>query len=185
MKKESFKDRDKCTSRFYAGGLMLLCILLCSAFYGCAVMSGYSNESLFSSEVKGVYVEMFENQSFWRGIEYELTDALAKHIEAETPYKIVSSRNRADSVISGQISSIGQSILSIEREEGRALEKEVELYAVVSWKNLKTGELLIDNESVSALGSYSELQEQSFTYASRLAANNLARRIVELMEEQW
>ena len=185
MKKKSLKDSNKRTSYFYTVILLLPGILLCSAFYGCAVMNGYSNESLFSSEVKGVYVEMFENRSFWRGVEYELTDALAKRIEAETPYKIVSSRNRADSIISGQILSIGQSLLSIERETGGALEKEVELQVVVSWKNLKTGELLIDNESVSALGSYSGLQGQSFNYASRLAANKLARRIVELMEEQW
>jgi len=148
-------------------------------------MNGYSNESLFPESVGSVYVEMFENQSLWRGVEYELTDALAKRIEAETPYKIVSSRDRADTVISGRISSVGQSVLSIERKTGRALEKEVELRAVVNWKNLKTGELLIDNRSVSASASYSELQDQGFNYASSLAANNLAQRVVELMERQW
>ncbi|MHC4482356.1 MAG: LPS assembly lipoprotein LptE [Planctomycetota bacterium] len=148
-------------------------------------MGGYSNEPLFTPEVGSVYVEMFENQTFWRGVEYELTDALAKRIEAETPYKIISSRNRADSVISGQLISIGQSLLSIEREMGTALEMEMELRAVVNWKNLKTGDLLVDNQAVIASASYSSLQSQSLDYASKLAANNLARRIVELMEEEW
>ena len=148
-------------------------------------MSGYSNESLFPEEVRSVYVEMFDSRSFRRGVEYELSDALAKRIEAETPYKIISSRDRADTVISGQILSIGESWLSSEREVGRALEKEVEVRAVVNWKNLKTGELLIDNQSVSASASYSEWQNQGFRYASTLAANNLARRIVELMEKEW
>jgi hypothetical protein len=148
-------------------------------------MSGYSNESLFPEEVRSVYVEMFDSKSFRRGVEYELSDALAKRIEAETPYKIISSRDRADTVISGQISSIGESWVSSEREVGRALEKEVEVEAVVNWKNLKTGELLIDNRSVSASASYSEWQNQGFRYASTLAANNLARRIVELMEKEW
>jgi hypothetical protein len=148
-------------------------------------MSGYSNESLFPEEVRSVYVEMFDSRSFRRGVEYELSDALAKRIEAETPYKIISSRDRADTIISGQILSIGESWVSTEREVGRALEKEVEVRAVVNWKNLKTGELLIDNQSVSASASYSEWQNQSFRYASTLAANNLARRIVELMEKEW
>ena len=148
-------------------------------------MSGYSNESLFPEEVGSVYVEMFDSRSFRRGGEYELSDALAKRIEAETPYKIISSRDRADTIISGQILSIGESWVSSEREVGRALEKEVEVRAVVNWKNLKTGELLIDNQSVSASASYSEWQNQSFRYASTLAANNLARRIVELMEKEW
>jgi len=185
MSKESLENSHNCVSHFCPGAAMLLCALLCLWFCGCGEMNGYSNESLFPERVGSVYVEMFENQSLWRGVEYELTDALAKRIEAETPYKIVSSRDRADTVISGRISSVGQSVLSIERKTGRALEKEVELRAVVNWKNLKTGELLIDNRSVSASASYSELQDQGFNYASSLAANNLARRVVELMERQW
>jgi hypothetical protein len=148
-------------------------------------MSGYSNESLFPENVNSVYVKMFDNRSFRRGVEYELTDALAKCIEAETPYKIISNRNRADTVISGQIVQISESVLTAERETGRALEREVQLWAVVNWKNLKTGELLIDNRSVSASATYSEWQNQGFSYASTLAANNLSRKIVELMEKQW
>ena len=148
-------------------------------------MGGYSSQSLFPEEVGGVYVEMFENQTFWRDVEYDLTEALAKRIEAQTPYKIVSSRDRADSVIGGRIVAVTQYVLSIEREEGRALEKEFELRAVVNWKDLKTGELLINNRSVSSAASYTPLQKQDLNYASRLAANNLAERIVELMEKGW
>jgi hypothetical protein len=128
---------------------------------------------------------MFDNQSFRRGVEYELTDALAKCIEAETPYKLVSSSDRADTIITGQIVSIDESVLTFEREIGYAMEKEVQLTAVVSWKNLKTGELLINNQLISAHSTYSEFQKQDFGYASSLAANNLARKIVELMQKKW
>jgi hypothetical protein len=148
-------------------------------------MKGYSNESLFPDNIGSVYLEMFENQSLERGVEYELTDALAKRIETDTPYKIISSRDRADTLMSGQITSIGTAVLTIERQTGRALEKEVELQALVSWKNLKTGELLLDNVSVNASATYSEWQNQGFRYASTLAANNLAQKIVESMEKQW
>jgi hypothetical protein len=128
---------------------------------------------------------MFENSSFWRGVEYELTDALAKRIEAETPYKIVSDRDRADTVISGRILRVGQSALSIEREVGRVLEKEVEIRAVVNWKDLRTAKLMVDSRQVSAAAAYTELLNQDFNYAHRVAANNLAQKIVELMEKQW
>ena len=128
---------------------------------------------------------MFDNQTFRRGAEYELTDALAKRIEVETPYKIVSSRDRADTIMSGQIVSIGETALSTDRQTGRMLEKEVLLIARINWKNLKTGDLLIDNNSLSATASYSEYQQQDIKYASNLAANNLARKIVELMEIKW
>jgi len=172
-------------SRLFRYAVAVACVSAACFLFGCASQWGYSDESLFPSQIKTVYVEMFENKSFWRGIEYELTDALAKRIELQTPYKIVSSRDRADSVIKGQIISVNQSILSIEREMGTALEKEVEVRAVVNWEYLRTGELLLDNRAVTAAGSYSALQEQSFKYASRLAANKLAESIVELMERPW
>ncbi|HEW79914.1 MAG TPA: hypothetical protein ENH34_08135 [Phycisphaerales bacterium] len=159
--------------------------LVCLGLGGCAEMSGYSDESLFPKDVDSVYVKMFDNRSYRRGVEYELTDALAKRIEAGTPYKIISSLDRADTVISGQIVQVTEAVLSSERQTGRVLEGEVQLRAVVNWKNLKTGELLIDNRSVSAAASYSQWQNQGFNYASTLAANNLARRIVELMEKEW
>ena len=191
MKRENLRNIHKYVSRTCTSSRAL--VLLCSyalvhfalAFCGCAEMSGYSNESLFPEDVGSVCLEMFDNQTFRRNVEYELSDALSKRIEAETPYKIVSSPDRADTVMSGQIVSIGQLALSIERETGRVLEREVELKAVVNWKNLKTGQLLIDNRSVSASASYSTYQMQDFRYASTLAANNLARKIVELMERKW
>jgi hypothetical protein len=148
-------------------------------------MAGYSNESLFPEDIHSVCLEMFDNQTFRRGVEYELSDALAKRIEVNTPYKIVSDSDRADSVISGQIASIGQSALSTDRETGSVLEREVQIRAVVNWKNLKTGQLMIDHVRVSASASYSTYQQQDFKYASTLAANNLARKIVELMERKW
>ncbi|MGA2677912.1 MAG: LPS assembly lipoprotein LptE [Sedimentisphaerales bacterium] len=157
----------------------VFCLL---ALSGCA---GYSNTSLYPKDVATVYVEMFDNQSFRRGIEYELTDALAKRIESQTPYKIVSNRDKADTVISGHIAQVKESVLTTERQIGRAMEKNIELRAVVSWKNLRTGELLIDNKTVSASANYSEWQSQSFAYGSTLAANSLAVRIVELMESKW
>ena len=157
----------------------------CLLFPGCKQMGGYSNESLFPEDVVSVYVEMFDNRSFWRGVEYDVTDALAKRIETDTPYKIISNRDRADTIISGYVTSVGQSLLSIERETGRALEKEVDLRAVVNWENLKTGELLIDNRLVSGTSTYSNLLSQDFKYGSAIAANNMARNIVELMEKQW
>ena len=181
MKKECLKKNQHFVFAFFFGLIAAVCLVFC----GCAGMSGYSSESLFPEDVGSVYVEMFENQSFWRGVEYGLTDALAKRIELETPYKIISSRDRADTVISGQIVRVGKSTLSRERRTGRALEKDVRLRAVVDWKNLKTGELLIDNQSVSATASFSEWQDQGFNYASALAANNLAREIVRLMEKEW
>jgi hypothetical protein len=160
-------------------------IVLAVSAGGCTGVGGYSNETLFPDDVGSVRLEMFDNRSFRRGVEFSLSDALAKRIEVETPYKIVSSRDRTDSVISGQVVAVSEAMLTIERDVARPLEKEVAVTAVVNWKNLNTGRIMINNETVTASASYSEFQSQDFTYASNLAVNKLARKIVELMENKW
>jgi len=157
---------------------------VCAAvlFAGC---SGYSNKPLYTDKVKSVYIEMFDNTTFYRDLEYDLTDAVAKRIEAETPYKIVSDRSRADTVLGGKITGIGGSPLTLERETGRALESQAEVTAQFNWKNLRTGEYLLENSTATATASYSEFQQQSFDYASKTAANKLAERIVEQMQMKW
>ena len=166
-------------------GLALCSLSLVSVAACLTGCRGYSNESLFPQDVSTVCVEMFDNRSFRRDVEYTLSDALVKRVAAQTPYKIVSDRNRADSVISGQLLRVDESILTLEREIGRPLEQEVVLRAVVNWKNLQTGRLMINNQRVVATASYSEFLGQDFTYASAVAANKLARKIVELMENKW
>jgi hypothetical protein len=162
----------------------MLAVLAAVVLAGCGI-GGYTNKSLYPQDVRSIYVEMFDNRTFRRGIEYTLSDALAKRIESDTPYKIVSDRDRTDSVIGGQLIVISESILTMERETGRALEKEVILTATVNWKNLRTGRMMINNESVSAAASYSDFLSQDFTYASSLAANKLAQKIVEVMQNNW
>jgi hypothetical protein len=168
---------------------LILCTMLVMAFVpagGCGKSrGGYSNQWLYPSNIETVYVEMFENETFRRGLEYELTDAVAKRIEAETPYKIVSDRDIADSVISGKIVSTSDQVLSMERQTGRPLEEQATVAAVVSWKNLKTGQLVVENARASEAMSYSEWLDQGFDYGSTVAANRLAERIVEKMQVKW
>jgi len=161
-----------------------LAVVAATVLAGCGV-AGYTNKSLFPEDVRSVYIEMFDNRTFRRGIEYTLSDALAKRIESDTPYKIVSDRDRTDSVMGGQLVVIAESILTLERETGRALEKEVILTATINWKNLRTGRMMVNNESVTAAASYSDFLNQDFTYASTLAANKLAEKIVEVMDNNW
>lgn len=166
-------------------GLYIILAAVCCAPLGGCGRGGYTNDWLYPRDLRTVYVEMFDSRSLRRGYEYTLTDAICKRIEAETPYKIVSDRDFADSVISGQISGIGSGILALDRETGRPLEQEVQFYVTVSWKNLRTGELLINNETVTAAATYSAEMGQDFDYSAAVAANRAAQRVVELMEETW
>ena len=160
-------------------------VCVCIGMGGCGGGdgNGYTNQWLHPEDVSSVYVEMFDSRSFRRGHEYVLTDAICKQIEAQSPYKIVSDRNIADTLLSGHIDYIEPAVVAGERHTGRPLELETTVGVIVTWKNLKTGELLIDNEAVSASASYSTQLGQDFDYAANLAVNRAAERIVESMEK--
>ena len=160
-----------------------ICLFVCLC--GCVPWAGYSQQSLFPQDVDTIYLHMFDNRTFWRNMEYDLTDALAKRIEARTPYKIVSDPDLADTVMTGQITSVSQGVLMTDRDTGNSVEQELILRAVVSWKNYKTGALLADNETVVASASFSTALQQHQAYGSKLATNRLAVKIVELMETRW
>lgn len=166
---------------------MIAAVLSCVLVVGCGTsgMKGYTNEWLYPEDVSTVYVKMFDNKGFRRGQEYVLTDAICKRIEAQTPYKIVSDIDRADTLLSGQVGALGNSVLATDRYSGRPLEYEVYADVTVTWKNLKTGQILINNETASATASYSSQLGQNFEYASNIAMNKAAERVVELMETKW
>ena len=56
--------------KIYVGSAILVALMLISG--GC----GYSNQSLYDEKISSVYVEMFDNQSFRRGIERPTTRAI-------------------------------------------------------------------------------------------------------------
>ncbi len=145
---------------------------------------GYQNSWLYPNAVRTVYVEMFDTTGFRRGYEYELTDAVCKLLESRTPYKIVSSRERADTVLGGKI-TIGVGVLAGDPYTGRALEKESMVGVQVFWKNLKTGDLLVDNETVYASSSFSTQMGQTEDYSIRRSVNEVAEKVVEQMQIPW
>lgn len=145
---------------------------------------GYQNSWPYPQQIQTVYVEMFDTSSFRRGHEYVLTDAICKRIESQTPYKIVSDRNVADSVLSGVL-GIGTTVLATDYYSGRPLENETLVNVKVTWKDLKTGSLLIDGKKVFASSSYSSQLGQEFEYSIDRAVNKAAVRVVELMENRW
>ena len=91
--------------------LSLLAVML--VLQGC----GYTQTELFNTEYQSVAVPIFQNKTFYRGVELDLTEALIKEIELRSPYKVVATRT-AQTVLEGQIVSISQRPLSNTREGG-------------------------------------------------------------------
>ena len=97
------------------------CLLLssfCLSSPGCA---GYQlgNQSLYPSDIKTVFVPVFECDSFRRNLGERLTEAVVKEIERKTPYKVVGSPD-ADSILAGRIITERKGVLSETINEAKA-----------------------------------------------------------------
>lgn len=146
---------------------------------------GYSHQSLYRTDISTVFVKMFESQSFRREFEFELTRAVSQQLELHSPYKVVSKPGKADTILYGSIKKITERVLTQQRDLDRPVENEVILLISVTWKDLRSGELLLDDYPITVQGDYTALLGGGRENATREALNKAAVRLVEAMERPW
>lgn len=159
-------------------------LLLCS---GC----GYTIGNGFNPDVKTVSVPIFENDTFRRGIEVQLTEAVQKEIQTRTPYRLAKGLD-ADTRLTGRIVQTRKDVLG-ENKFDDPRELQFSLMIVTKWENLRTGEVLAVQEvplspTAIPLTSQTELAPevgQSLATGTQVAIDQLARRIVNMMETPW
>ncbi len=147
--------------------------------------AGYSSGGLYRTDIETVCIKMFESESFRRGIEYELTRALAQQLELHTPFKVVSDQRKADTILYGSINQVTERSLIQQRELDRPLAGEVILVVTVTWKDLRDGNFILDGQKIKVAGDYAALLGVGRSGAAKEAANEAALRIVEAMEDTW
>ncbi len=162
-------------------GLLLLFVLLV-LLPGC----GYTQKELFSTEYRSVAVPIFANRTFYRGAEFDLTEALIKEIELRTPYKVVAEAG-SDTVLEGTITSVQQRTLSWSRDEGLPQELEVRIEVDFAWKNSRNGQMIKDRKGFAAVGRYipSTPVGERYSAAQHAAVQKLATDIVSAMQAGW
>jgi hypothetical protein len=155
------------------------------AITGCA-SSGYTAEPLFPKNVRTVALSILANRTFYRGVEFDLSEALAKEIELRTPYKIASHAS-ADTLISGTVSSLNQNVLSRTNVAGMPQEVQVTITAGFEWKDQRSGEVLRKRARVVGTGQYIPTMTVSepFEIAQHRAVEELAREMVSIMASDW
>lgn len=102
---------------------------------------GYTTKPNYDPCIKTVYVPIFENKTFHRGLEFDLTRAVIKEIEWKTPYKVVSDRDKADTELTGSIAAYSKNILN-RNQLNEIREGEMVLTVAIVWKDIRSGEIL-------------------------------------------
>ncbi len=146
---------------------------------------GYSSQELYDNNIQTVYVNMFDSKSFRRGLEFDLTSAVVSQLEIHSPYKVISNKKKADTILSGKIINISEKTLTQDRDLDRPVENQIVVTAEVNWRDQRNGKLLINKERFRFSGNYAVLMAAGRAAAGKEAVNKMALRIVEAMEEPW
>jgi hypothetical protein len=137
-----------------------------------------------NERIRTVALDIFQSKEFRRGLELQLTEALAKRIEGETPFKLAK-KDRADTILTGEIVEIRQATLGREFQTLTPRETAQTVIVNFQWKDLRTGEVLMDRPRFVQTVDYVKPLGEDFDHASQRAMNRLAVRIVEQMESDW
>ena len=165
--------------------LPIMCVLFAGACSSTPT-TGYSTASLYNQEFRSICVPIFENQTMSRDVEFLLTDAVIKQVQARTPYAILDDTH-ADTMLIGTITKIDLRAISQSRTTG--LDNEVLITATVDfeWLNLKTGKRILgrDNFSTSALFVPSQPSSEPLEMGQFALVQQLSSDIVDQLQAAW
>lgn len=168
-------------------GLAGACLLMAGA--GC----GYSTDrdahfrttNSNKNPIRTVALDIFGSREFRRDLELQLTEALAKRIEAETPFKLAK-KQFADTMLSGEVLEVRQGTLGRDFKEVKPRETAATLIVSFQWKDLRTGEVLVNHPRFVQTVDYIRPVGEDFYHAMQRACDRMAERIVEQMEsDNW
>jgi hypothetical protein len=167
---------------------LLLCFALLSAgIVGCGYMVG----SGYQGEIRSVYVPVFKSESYRRGVEFQLTEAVQREIKRRTPFRIAK-ESYADTRLTGRLVEFEKDVLTESRfDDPRELQ--MGLAVEVIWEDLRTAQILaqqrvpVDPETVHlyAQSEFAPEVGQSLATATQQAVDRMARKIVNMMEAPW
>jgi hypothetical protein len=168
----------------------LACAAILCGVVGCAGYQVGAN-SLYRPDIRTVRVEVFGSESYRPNLGEQLTEAVVKELELNSPYKVVQSP-LADSVLTGHIINERKQVIAEDiNDEPRDID--TEMVVQVTWHDRRGGVLLQDVSfalspvSFAAAGSANYIPEggQSVATAHQESLSRLARQIVSQMEAPW
>ena len=138
-----------------------------------------------------MHVPIFNTNSFRRGLEYQLTEAVQRRIQQRTPFRLAKGPN-ADTRLTGTISNLRKNVLG-ESAFDDARELQISLSMTVTWEDLRSGQILKQQQvpiapelvPLVATSDFAPEIGQSLGTSTQQAVDRLAAQIVELMEMSW
>lgn len=181
------RDLDHRNFAAHRGHFATLCaatVLLCS---GC----GYVVGGAYAPDIRSVHVPTFTSDSYRRGIELQLTEAVQKRIQQQTTYRITRGAG-ADTRLTGHVVEIRKDVLG-ETMFDDPRELQFSLAVEVTWEDLRSGQVLAqqripigpDTIQLVSQADFAPELGHSLATATQDAVDQLAQQIVGMMEAPW
>ncbi|MBX3442576.1 MAG: hypothetical protein KF774_09210 [Planctomyces sp.] len=152
---------------------------------------GYAVGPAYGPEIRTVYIPVFTSESFRRGFELQLTEAVQKRVQDSTTFRLARGPS-ADTVLYGRIVEITKRLENQNRyDDPRELELGIAVEA--RWEEARTGRVLAEQrfaiaprfQQAISQTSFAPETGQSLATATKDAVDQLAEEIVHLMEAPW
>lgn len=147
---------------------------------------GYAFEGAHDSSVRTVAVPVFQNPTYSRTLEVELTDAIIKEIQRSTPWRVTREGN-ANATLAGTLSDSTLRRLATNSGSGLVQEMEVTLTVDFEFKDNRTGKVLVGRRNFSASESFiptTGIQER-IEAGQHATIQRLAKDIVAELRSAW
>jgi hypothetical protein len=183
----------------------LLCLVLSSCSWdGQFTVLGYTTRPNYDPGIRTIRVPIFKNNTYIRGLEFDLTRAVIQQIQVKTPFRVVSADCSADTELTGTIVTLNKLVIN-RTQLNEIREGQTTLGVEIVWRDLRTGEVLSQPRPksdpdgppppppdtlakpllIQSLGTY--IPELGGTTTTSLQQNvdRLAVQIVSKMEIPW
>jgi hypothetical protein len=183
----------------------LVCLSGCESG-GHFTLFGYTTQPTFDCDIRTVYVPIAKNDTYLRGIEFDLTQEVIRAL-GTSPYRVTSDCNRADTVLELKVVHNRKSTILL-NQLGEARDVEIGINVEVVWRDLRPGhegdilsnpkrfdpnELPLPGENkrtapqaipllVTPVATYVPELGGSHASAHRQAVQSAARQVVNMME---
>ena len=202
-----------CKHLMRSGSLMLIALATalqfgCGTWDGHFCLLGYTTRPPYDIGIRTVRVPIFKNVTMHRGIEFDITEAVIREIEAKTPFKVVQGCVDADTELIGTVVGVNKGVVNL-NQLGETRAAETTLSVELVWRDLRPGRggdvlsqplpgrpgdplpppvirapappvlvQAISDDFIPELGS-------SITTARKQMVDRLAIKIVSMMEKPW
>lgn len=179
----SARNNTKGARTFTGWGFALALILVCGSLSGCSLYR-FGNCTLHSPNIRSVHVQMFENDTFRRGLGPWLTEAVTKEIQLRTPYQIADAGSADSFLRASWVADRKTIVVETATDEGRDLAYTGQIE--VTWTD-RNGNPLTPGRVVRITEDVSFVPEvgQSVSTAQQELVRKLAQQIVHQMESCW